>query len=97
MSKTLVCYHTKTGNTEQMAKIISEGIRNNGLDVDMKKIEDVPCGDLVTYDCIILGSPTNYGAMSWQVKKFLDDCINVHGELKGKIGGAFASGAFIGG
>jgi len=97
MAKVLIAYYSQSGNTEQMAKKINETIKNEGIDTDLKKVEDVEAGDLTKYDGIVLGSPTYYGTMAWQVKKLLDESVSLHGSLKGKVGGAFSSAANIGG
>jgi NAD(P)H dehydrogenase (quinone) len=97
MPKALVAYYSRTGNTRKMAARIAETLEAEGLEVDLKKVEDTAAGDLVGYDCIILGSPTYYGTMAWEVKRLLDESVKFHGRLRGKVGGAFTSSANIGG
>jgi len=97
MGKVLVIYYSSSGNTKKMAEKISDTIKKESLQVDLRKVEDVNSGDLVKYDAIIMGSPTYYGTMAWQVKKLLDESVSLHGSLKGKVGGAFSSAANIGG
>jgi len=45
----------------------------------------------------VAGSPTDYGHMAAELKKFIDDSMKFHGKLSGKVGGAFASSANVGG
>jgi len=97
MAKALVCYYSKTGNTEKMAIKIAEVLEKNGLAVDLKKVEEVEVKSLLDYDCLVIGSPTYYGNMAWPLKKLLDESVRFHGKLKGKVGGAFSSSANIGG
>lgn len=97
MPSVLVCYYSRSGNTEKMAKKITEVLEKDGLEVDLKKVENTVIDDLLNYDCLVIGSPTYYGSMAWQVKKLLDDSIKYHGKLKGKVGGAFSSAANVGG
>jgi len=97
MAKVLVCYYSRTGNTEKMAEKIAEVMRKDGLDVDLKKVENTTINDLLLYDGIIIGSPTYYGSMAWPLKKLLDESVKFHGKLKGKVGGAFSSSANVGG
>lgn len=97
MAKVLVCYYSKTGNTERMAQIITDVMIDHDFVVDLKRVEEMKVGKLLGYDCLILGSPTYYGSMAWPIKKLLDDSIELHGELSGKIGGAFSSAANVGG
>jgi len=41
--------------------------------------------------------PVYYGTMAAEIKKLLDESVAHHGKLAGKIGGAFASSANVGG
>ncbi len=97
MPKVLVCYYTKTGNVQDMAKIISGALRKCSVEVTTKPVTEVVINELRSYDCIIVGSPTMYGSLAWPVKKFLDETVQLHGELAGKVGGAFTSCAYLGG
>ena len=97
MAKVLVCYYSRTGNTEKMAQIIADVMKSKDLTVQLKKVEECKVDDLLDYDCIILGSPTYYGSMAWPIKKLLDESIKHHGKLRGKVGGAFSSSANVGG
>jgi len=97
MPKALVSYYSRTGNTKKMAARIAEVLESEGLHVDLKKVEDTAPADLLNYDCIVLGSPTYYGNMAWEMKKLLDESVKFHGKLRGKVGGAFPSSANIGG
>jgi len=97
MARVLVCYYSRTGNTEKMAVKIAEVMKKEGLEVDLKKVEKVSVDELLDYDCLIFGSPTYYGSMAWPVKKLLDESVKYHGRLKGRVGGAFSTAANIGG
>ncbi|HSA95011.1 MAG TPA: flavodoxin domain-containing protein [Acidobacteriota bacterium] len=97
MPKALVSYYSRTGNTKRMAAHIAEALRSQGLEVDLRKVEETAPADLLDYDCIVLGSPTYYGTMAWELKKLLDESVKFHGKLRGKVGGAFTSSANIGG
>jgi NAD(P)H dehydrogenase (quinone) len=80
-----------------MAKAICEGIEKEKVEYALKKIEDTKADDLLKFDGILIGSPTYYGTMAYQIKELLDDSVKFHGSLDGKIGGAFSSSANIGG
>lgn len=97
MPKALVCYYSRTGNTKKLAARFAEVLESQGLTVDLKAVENTAAADLPGYDCIILGSPTYYGTMAWELKKLLDESVKFHGKLRGKVGGAFSSSANIGG
>ena len=63
MPKILVAYHSETGNTESMAELVAEGVREAGADVDLMSVEQVAVDDLPGYDGYIIGSPTYYGLL----------------------------------
>jgi len=68
MAKVLVIYYSKTGNTEQMAKLVEEGVKEERVEVKVKKIEDTETDELLKVDGIIIGSPTYYGSMAAPIK-----------------------------
>lgn len=90
-------YYSRTGNTQKMAEWIATGIRTSGVETDLVSINNFLIQELLNYSAIIIGSPTQYGSMAWEVKKFLDDSCNLHYKLDGKIGGAFSSSCHAGG
>ena len=65
--------------------------------MDVEPVTSISPEKLLEYDGIIIGSPTYYGSMAWEVKKLLDESVKYHGRLDGKVGGAFSSAANIGG
>jgi NAD(P)H dehydrogenase (quinone) len=68
-----------------------------GVEVDVRAVDSVDVGDLTGFDAIVIGSPTYYGSMAAAVKQMLDESVAFHGQLAGKVGGAFASSANVGG
>jgi multimeric flavodoxin WrbA len=73
MAKILIVYHSRTGNTEKMAKAVSEGaagIENTELIV--RKAFDATLEDLLYCDGIAIGTPENFGYMSGAIKDFFD-------------------------
>jgi len=96
MPKVLVIYYSRSGNTELMAKRINDAIRDEELDVTCKKVEETDPDELLEIDGLVIGSPTYYGTMAAEIKKFLDDSIKHHGKLDGKVGAAFSSAASMG-
>jgi NAD(P)H dehydrogenase (quinone) len=97
MSKVLIGYYSQTGNTKKMAQAVEESIKEEGLEVVNKPVEEIKAEELLEYDAIILGSPTYYGIMAWPVKRLIDESVKYHGRLIGKVGAAFTSAGNIGG
>lgn len=97
MNKIAVVYYSRGGNTRAMAGIVAEGARSEKISVDVRDVEEFPEEEALKYDGLIIGSPTYYGSMAWQIKKLFDDSVAFHGKLSGKVGAAFTSAANIGG
>jgi NAD(P)H dehydrogenase (quinone) len=90
--KILVVYDSKSGNTETMALAVAKGAEKAGdLEVTVKRVEQTTNSDLLAADGIIMGSPTYFGQMSAKLKALIDDSVQVHKQLTGKVGGAFTS------
>jgi len=97
MPKVGVIYYSRTGHTEKMAQFVLEGVRRENVEVEIKKVEDTKIEDLLEWDGIIVGSPVYYGIVAAPIKDLFDRSVEYHGRLEGKVGGAFASSANIGG
>jgi len=90
----LIVYFTETGNTKLMAELIGEGARGLGVDVEIKRVEECKLEDLVRADGIVVGSPTYFSNVAWQVKKLIDESIAQYRkkhQLQNKVGGCFTS------
>jgi len=90
----LVVYYTGTGNTKKMAEEISKGAEQLGVNVQIKSVEECELSDLAEADGIVMGSPTYFSNVAWQVKKLIDESITLYRkghELRGKVGGCFTS------
>ena len=79
-----------------MAKIIADAINEDGIDVECKKVAETNPDELLAVDGVVIGSPTYYGSMAAEIKKFIDDSVTYHGKLEGKVGAAFSSAAITG-
>lgn len=95
MTKTLlIVYYSENGKTEKMATNIGKAAEKSGVKVILKKVEDSNLNDLVEADGIVVGSPTYFSNVSWQVKKMIDESIALYKtprSLEKKIGGCFTS------
>ena len=91
MSKVLIVYASRTGETEKIAQLIAEGIRISGIEANVVRVTDIKSGsDLQGYDALVFGSSTYHGTMMGQMKTML--FMAEKAGLEGKAGGAF--GAF---
>ena len=89
--KVLIVYVSRSGNTEKMTYAVAEGVKKEGVEVEVKKVDEASVDELPGVDGLILGSPVYYGLPSGKIKEFIDVSVKYHGKLDGKVGGAFAS------
>lgn len=89
----LILYYTGSGNTERMARALAEGAEAGGVKAAVKRVEAFELDDLRQADGLALGSPTYFSNVAWQVKRLIDESIELYGrkELKDKVGGLFTS------
>ena len=91
MSKALIVYASRTGETARIGKMIAEGIRIAGQEAVIADANTIKKeSDFQNYDALIFGSATYHGDMLPIMKTLL--FLAEKAELEGKVGGAF--GAF---
>jgi multimeric flavodoxin WrbA len=80
----LIVYHSKTGNTEKMARAVHDGATDPAIeiDVEMKRAADAGPDDLLWAHGLLLGTPENFGYMSGGLKDFFDRTFY---EVEGRI------------
>jgi flavorubredoxin len=90
MAKVLIVYATRTGETQNIAELIGEGIRFSGHEANVISVKEIKNeADLQGYDGYVFGSSTYHGEMLQGMKTFLFLAENAN--LAGKAGGAFGS------
>ena len=97
MANGIVIYYSRSGNTKEMAEIIGKAMNEADLPSECKAVGDITTEEVFSYDAIVIGSPTYYGQMAGPIKNLIDELVSRHGQLDGKVGGAFSSAANIGG
>jgi len=90
MPKVLIVYATRTGETQQIADLIAEGIRFSDHEAEVVDVKNIKSeADLEDFDAYAFGSSTYHGEMLQAMKTFL--FIAEKANLEGKPGGAFGS------
>jgi NAD(P)H dehydrogenase (quinone) len=97
MANVLVLYDSSTGNTKKMAEYVLEGVKKYPVNAKLLSVDEATQEDILWCDGIAVGSPTQMGIVSWKMKKFWDDMIDLWGKIDGKIGCAFSSSGGWGG
>jgi flavorubredoxin len=90
MSKALIVYATRSGQTQKIAELIAEGLRMGGMEVTLKSASDIKePAQLEGYDAYLFGSATYHGEMMPSMKQLL--FLAEKANLAGKCGGSFGS------
>ena len=77
-----VIYWSGTGNTEQMAQAVAEGIKAAGQEVEVKSVSEVSVDDAAAYEKLALGC-ADMGAEQLEEGEFEP----FYTELETKLGG----------
>ena len=90
MSRIIVLYYSRTGNTEKMAKAVAEGATiDDRVIVELSYHTDAE--ELANFDAILIGAPTYHHDTPIDMKKLFEAAATKNINLKGKIGAAFGS------
>ncbi|NWG10398.1 FprA family A-type flavoprotein [Candidatus Bathyarchaeota archaeon] len=90
MSKILVLYYSRTGNTEKMAKAVEEGaktIQSVEVELEYHVLPEM----LSNFDAIAIGVPTYHHDMTIDIKNLFEEAAIKNINLRDKIGAAFGS------
>ena len=85
MKHLLIVFHSKTGNTRQLADAVIDGASSDdvgGVAVRVLRAADAGPEDLLWADGLLLGTPENFGYLSGALKDFLDRTFY---EVEGKL------------
>jgi len=89
MKRMFVLYYSRTGNTEKMAKAITEGSEAKGVEVETKYYATAE--EFMSYDAVAIGAPTYHHDMTIDMKKLLEEAAQKKLNLENKLGAAFGS------
>ena len=85
MKHLLIVFHSKTGNTRQLADAVIDGASSDdvgSVEVRVLRAADAGPEDLLWADGLLLGTPENFGYLSGALKDFLDRTFY---EVEGKL------------
>ncbi len=83
MSKIIVVYESKYGNTKRVAEAIVQGLqRVEGTEPTLSEIKAVDPKAISNYDAVVVGGPNHMGGPTRGVKKFIDNVSKL--SLEGK-------------
>ena len=94
MSKTAVVFWSGTGNTEEMANAVLEGMKENGANASIYSADAFQAGDVEGYDAIAVGCPA-MGAEVLEEDEFqplFDECKSALAGKKVALFGSYGWG-----
>jgi len=73
LTKVIVVYESKYGNTKLVAEKIIEGIKEiKEIETVLSEAKKVDLNQIANYDAILIGSPNHIGGPTRGIKKFID-------------------------
>jgi NAD(P)H dehydrogenase (quinone) len=92
--KILIPFYSRTGTIERLAGAVAEGARAEGAEVRLRRAREFVSAEVMA-DAMIFGSPTRFGAITAELKAYIDSLggLWAKGALNGKVGSAFGGSA----
>ena len=88
MTKVLIVYDSKYGNTKLAAENILEGVKSvEGVEAAVAHVKEIDPEKVSDYDAVIFGAPNHMGRPSRTMKKFVDRLAEI--SLKAKDAAVF--------
>jgi flavodoxin I len=75
MTEIIIVYASMTGNTEEIAEAIADGVREAGIEPVVKSVLDASASELSRYDGILLG------AYTWGDGELPDEFLDFYEEM----------------
>ncbi len=83
-----VIYDTQFGKTREIAEAFADGIRSEGIPVDVLSVTEAQQRPVDGYDLLVIGAPSNHLTASPAMQHFLETLKHMP-RLKGHYGYAF--------
>jgi len=83
MTKVMIVYESKYGNTKKVAETIAEGMKVSEIEPVFQNPKEVDLKTLGEVDAILIGSPNHMGNATRGIRKFIDSLGKL--DLKGKL------------
>jgi flavodoxin len=89
MVKVFIFYDSKYGNTKLASEKIAEGLRAEGIAVDLGYVKEIRPDVAAKYDAIVLGAPNHMARPSQAMKSFIEQLAKV--DLKARFVAVFGT------
>jgi NAD(P)H dehydrogenase (quinone) len=90
-----VIYYSMTGSVRALAEAAAEGAVKSGAETRLLPVDEATNEDMLWADVVLFGTPSHYGTVAGELKKFIDGTGDLwrQGKLADKVYGAFVSSA----
>ena len=73
MTKAIVVYESKYGNTKHVAETIVQGMEEaQGVETILSEVKNLDFDNILDYEVILIGSPNHVGGPTKNIKRFID-------------------------
>lgn len=82
MGKILIIYDSESDRrfTESSVKYVKQGVeRISGMEIRVRLVDEAETEDVFWADGIAIGCPTHLGGISWKMKQWWDDALQIFG------------------
>jgi NAD(P)H dehydrogenase (quinone) len=96
----LIVVDSWQGHTARVAERVADGIRSEGAVAVLRSADEATRADLIAADALIMGSAVHQRAMTWKMKRFVDEVCEpawFYDDLVGRVGAVFTAGGGAGG
>ena len=91
MATAKIVYASLTGNTQEIAEILADNLRDLDVEVDVSECSEANAAEFYNYDiCIVATYTYGYGDLPDEIVPFYEDLEGL--DLSGKIAGVVGSG-----
>ena len=91
--KAFIGYVSMSGNTEDIANALKEGLLQKGCEVEMGNLDEIESNSVLDYDCIFIGTYTwGDGDLPYEAEDFFYELDSL--DLTGKYAACFGSGDY---
>ena len=93
--RVLIVIDSWQGHTARVGDRVIEGVRSAGGEPVLRSADDATRADLEAADALMMGSAVHQRAMTWKMKRFVDEVCEAawfYDDLVGRVGAVFTAG-----
>jgi NAD(P)H dehydrogenase (quinone) len=99
-TRVLIVVDSWQGHTARVAQRVADGVRSEGGTVTLRSADEATRANLLVADALVMGSAVHQRAMTWKMKRFVDEVCEpawFYDDMVGRVGAVFTAGGGAGG